>query len=192
MTGARLLEEYEAELSHRLPRHHVDEVLDGLCETYKVHLSELGDEDAAVRATIREFGDTDIIVSEFVRHSAGRRLARILLASGPLVGLFWALTPISEIAWTVQVPLALVVGVASVLVITVVTLIATAVEAIDYKRVRATARIGAVTLLVLDVVMICAAVVLVGAAMWPLVLALAVSTVRVGFLVRSLPVLISD
>lgn len=192
MTGAQLLEEYEASLSHRLPRHHVDEVLDGLCETYNAHRSEMADEDAAVRAAIRDFGDTDIIVAEFVRQSAGRRLARILLASGPLVGLFWAITLISDSGWTPHAPSPLLAGIASILVTTVVTLMATAVEATDYRRARTTARIGAVALLVLDVGMICAAVALSGSAMWALVVALAMSSVRAGFVLRSLPVLISD
>ena len=64
----------------------VEELADGLGETYRRHLGlGLGPE-AAAQAAVAEFGEPELIAAELARAHPARRL----LAIGPLVGSCWA------------------------------------------------------------------------------------------------------
>jgi hypothetical protein len=84
------LDAYLAHLARHLPADVVDELADGLTETRQHHLDGgLSPTDAA-RAAIAEFGDPDQTIRAFVTQAPGRRIARTLLATGPLMALCWA------------------------------------------------------------------------------------------------------
>jgi hypothetical protein len=76
----------------------VDELRDGLCSAAERHLAAGTDAVAAARAATAEFGDPLTVAASFrdelTAHRA-RRIALVLIASGPLVGLAWlaALVP---------------------------------------------------------------------------------------------------
>src|SRR4051812_27850025 len=100
------LERYLDTLSGQLPGPVVEELADGLEETWRRYLClGLAPEEAAA-ATVAEFGAPDVIVAEFARAHPGRRAARRLLAAGPVVGLCWAVALVTGRAWTWPVPAA--------------------------------------------------------------------------------------
>lgn len=80
MAGDDLIAAYLADLSGRLPADAVDELADGLTETYRRHLSTGVEPASAARAAIREFGEPEVVLAAFVAQSPGRRAARALLA----------------------------------------------------------------------------------------------------------------
>jgi hypothetical protein len=90
MPGPRLIDDYLAALSVDLPGRIVDELSDGLDETYHRHLGQSHDPETAARAAVAEFGEPRVIVAAFTDASRGRKTARRLLAAGPVVGLCWA------------------------------------------------------------------------------------------------------
>ena len=87
MPGPGLIEDYRAAVSMQLPASIVDELADGLAETYRSYLDQGLGPDAAARAAIAEFGEPALVVAAFTRASPGRRVARRLLMTGP----WWAL-----------------------------------------------------------------------------------------------------
>ncbi|HEX7267960.1 MAG TPA: permease prefix domain 1-containing protein, partial [Streptosporangiaceae bacterium] len=134
MPGPRLIAAYLAELSAELPGRIVDELADGLDETYRRYLRQGLDPEAAARAAVAEFGEPRVIVAAFTDASRSRRTARRLLAAGPLVGICWAVVLISARAWTWPIP-----AVARVLfgaaLITVLGLLAAAALGRHYRQV---------------------------------------------------------
>src|SRR2546423_8628205 len=104
MPGPHLIDDYLAALSADLPGRIVEELADGLDESYHRHLGQSNDPDAAARAAVAEFGEPRVIVAAFTDASPGRKTARRLLAAGPVVGLCWAGVLISARAWTWPVP----------------------------------------------------------------------------------------
>src|SRR5262245_38140951 len=104
MSGPSLISDYLAALSADLPPRIVEELADGLEETYRHRLTEGLAEDAAARAAVAEFGEPRVIVAAFTEASRGRKAARRLLATGPLAGLCWAMALIVNRAWTWPAP----------------------------------------------------------------------------------------
>ena len=82
MASHQLIDASLTALARRLPADAVDELADGLTETYQRHLSTGLDADAAAGAAITEFGDPDVVIAAFVRQAPGRRAARALLGWG--------------------------------------------------------------------------------------------------------------
>jgi hypothetical protein len=104
--GNTLISSYLAGLSRRLPAGLADEVADGLAEAYEHHLARGDSEDAAARTALTETGDLDVVVGAFTRHAPGRRTARTLLATGPIIGACWGTALITARAWAWLLPTA--------------------------------------------------------------------------------------
>jgi hypothetical protein len=89
VSGPRLIGRYLEVLAAQLPASIVEELADGLDETYRSCLRQgLAPEAAAARA-VAEFGPPEAIVADFARVNPGRRAARRLLGFGPVVGGCW-------------------------------------------------------------------------------------------------------
>jgi hypothetical protein len=89
VAGHELIEAQLAILSARLPAQAVDELTDGMRETYQARLALLGDGEAAAREAIVAFGDADEVTAAFSRDSPWRRMALVLLATGPVMAALW-------------------------------------------------------------------------------------------------------
>ena len=98
----RLIDDYLAILSADLPGRIVDELADGLGETYHRYLGQSHDPEAAARSAVTEFGEPRVIVAAFTDASRVRKTARRLLTAGPVVGLGWASVLIFARAWRGQ------------------------------------------------------------------------------------------
>src|SRR5258708_16057617 len=99
MPGPSLIDGSLAALSADLRGWIVEELADGLDETYHYYLSHGLDPEAAARTAISEFGEPRVILTAFTDASRGRRTARRLLAAGPAVGICWAIVLITAPAW---------------------------------------------------------------------------------------------
>lgn len=187
MTDNRLIEEYTAELSDRLPQPIVDELLDGLAETYADQLARTTDEDVAAEEAIAEFGRPDVVVKAFIHHSPGRRLATALLATGPVVGLAWAAVLVTSSAWTWPIPISGQVAVGLLFLAALGALLTTTLNKAQIERTRATARFGALTVIALDAMLITTALILAGSHPWLLLAAITASALRLTFTLQRLP-----
>ena len=135
MSGPGLITSYLDALARQLPGQVVEELADGLEETYRRHVGlGLAPEEAAA-AAMAEFGDPELIAAEFARAHPARRAARRLLAVGPVVGLCWAVALVTSRAWTWPVPVAagIVPGLA---LVAVVALLAVAARTTRYQACR--------------------------------------------------------
>jgi len=183
MASHQLIDAYLDELSRRLPADAVDELADGLHETWRHHLDQgLTSAEAAV-AAIAEFGTPTQVNDAFVTHATGRRAARLLLATGPIVGVCWGTSLIAAHAWTWSIPATAASLYATALLSVVACLIAAATSRHDYRRTRL-GHIGAAGLVALDAVMLAAVVLAAPILVWPMVIAIPVSLVRMGLTLR--------
>jgi hypothetical protein len=190
VAGHRLIDAQVTALARRLPADTVDELADGLTETYRHHLALGRPADAAARAAIAEFGDAEVIIAEFVRQAPGRRTARALLASGPVVGGAWAVALFTAHAWAwpVPAPIRVAFGVGLLAVLAALALAATARR--SYRRTRIGA-FGGLTLLLLDTGALACVASAPPAATVPLCIAVAASLTRVTLTARALPGLLT-
>jgi hypothetical protein len=173
MAGHQLIDDYLDRLARDLPAGVVEELADGLCETWR-HQVDAGRTPAlAARAAITEFGTAEQVVDAFVRQSPDRRTARLLLVTGPLVGACWGVTLGAGQVWTWPVPPAAAVLLATALAGLVVTLAAAATAKRSYRRARLGA-VGALGLIAVDLAMV--ALVLSAAPTFGRLLALGVAT----------------
>jgi hypothetical protein len=186
MAGHRLIDASITALARRLPAGAVDELADGLTETYQRHLSNGLDPDAAAGAAIAEFGDPDLVIAAFVRQSPGRRLARALLGSGPAVGGCWGAALITGHAWTWPVPLParLAFGLALLAVVTALALAATTRRSLRLTRLTTVSGLG---LVALDAAALACVALVPPAFSWPLAAAVLASLARVTLTIRTLP-----
>ncbi|MFC4119809.1 hypothetical protein [Nonomuraea zeae] len=190
MAGHELIEAQLAVLSARLPARAVDELADGLWETYQARLALLGDGDAAAREAIAEFGDADAVTAAFVRDSPWRRMALALLATGPVMAALWGASLVSAPAWAWQIPAAARIAYGLALLAIVATLLAVTRARHAYGRARRAVLSGAVALLALDTGMLVAVASMTSSALigaWLLPAALAASLVRIIATLRALP-----
>jgi len=183
------LERYLGTLSVQLPGPVVEELADGLEETWHRYLClGLAPEEAAA-AAVAEFGPPDVIVTEFARGHPGRRAARRLLAAGPAVGLCWAVVLVTGRAWSwpVPMPARIVPGVA---LVAVVVLLAVGVRGIRYRSVGLAGAAGCIGTAALDAFMIIGVLAADPAARWAAAVAMTASAARLVLSVRLLrPVL---
>lgn len=181
-----LIDGYLAGLRRRLPAPIAEEAAAGLLETYEHHLlSEAGDREAA-RAALAEFGDLETVIGEFTRQSPGRHTARLLLATGPVVGACWAAALITGRAWTWPVPPTARLAFGAVLLLAVLTLLAAGTSRRGYQRTRL-ALLASPVILALDGTAVTAALLTAPALTWTLATATAVSLGRVALNARTLP-----
>jgi hypothetical protein len=184
MPPHRLISGYLAELSIDLPQRIVEELADGLEETYRRCLSQGLDAESAARAAIAEFGQPPVIVAAFTNASSGRRTARRLLAAGPAVGLCWAIVLITARAWQWPVPIAARAMFGAAL-ITVIGLLAAAAWGRHYRLVCRAAAAACVGTALLDALMTGTVLAAGPALVWPVAVAVAVSAGRCGFALQN-------
>lgn len=178
-----------AVLRRRLPAQVVDELGDGLTETYQHHRARGLDPAAAAAAAVAEFGDPDLITAAFTRQAPGRRAAVALLATAPVYAACWGTSLIISRAWTWPIPTAA--GVAfGLTLLGVAALFAAAATGRSYSRTRL-AIAGGVGLVGLDAAMLAAVLLAAPALVWPMAIAIPASLARVAFTVRALPRMLS-
>lgn len=190
MPQASLITDYLSVLSAQLPAPLVEELADGLDETYQHYLTQGLTPAAAASAAVAEFGEPQVIVAAFTRMSPARHAARRLLATGPVVGGCWAAALITGRAWTWPVPatVLLLIGVA---LITVIGLLAAAAFGRRYLSARRAGTVACVGITVLDGVMLITAVLAIPVLAWPVILAAAASLARLTFTARVLPAVLT-
>jgi hypothetical protein len=186
MPGDDLITAYLRDVARGLPAGTVEELADGLYETYEHYLAAGVDHHAAAQAAIAEFGSPQQIAGAFVRDAPGRRAARRLLASGPAVGVCWGAALVAARLWTWPIPVVARLGVGMALAVVVVILATAATSRHSYGRTRLAA-LGGAALVVLDIAMITGALVLAPALTWLLVVAIVASFGRIGFIITSWP-----
>jgi hypothetical protein len=184
--SSALIGDYLAGLHRRLPAAIADEAADGLIETYEHHLAAGAGEQAAARAAVAEFGDLGTVVGEFTRQASGRRAARLLLATGPVVGACWAAALITGRAWTWPVAAAVPLSAGAFLLLAVLALAVAATSRHSYQRTMLTAAASPV-ILVLDAAAVTAVLLTAPALTWPLGIAITVSLTRIACTAWHLP-----
>ena len=184
MAEPRLIRDYRAALAARLPEEIVDELADGLEQTYLRHLTAGLASHEAAHAAVREFGDADTLTALFAAGSPARRAALALLCTGPLVGGCWATLLIAERAWNWPVPVPVRGGLALLLAAVILMLTIAACTA-SYRRARHAATVACAGVIALDVTLGAALVLTCAARGWLLMLAVAGAT-RVAFAARTL------
>jgi len=185
-----LIEGYLAALRGRLPADTVDELADGLIETFDRQRSAGLDADAAARAAVAHFGDAERVLAAFARQAPGRHAARVLLAVGPLVGGCWAATLVIGDAARWPVPVAVRPVLAGVLIAAVVALLAAAVGVGGYRGTNRTAAAAGLCLICLDAAALSVVAVTAPPLVWPMALALPASAVRIAFTAGLIPRLV--
>jgi hypothetical protein len=186
MASHQLIDAYVASLAERLPPDTVDELADGLVETWQHYLAGGLAPTPAAHAAIAEFGAPHRIEDEFVARASGRRTARLLLATGPIMGACWGTSLVSAKVWTWPIPGPVGIGYALSLLGVVAVLITAATSRHSYRRTRL-GTTGGLALAVLDGAMIAAVATLAPTLVWPMAVATAASLARIGFAIRSLP-----
>lgn len=186
MPRTSLITGYLAALARELPPSVVDELADGLHETYDRFLHDGLDHDAAARAAVTEFGDPGLIAASFAAACPGRRLARHLLAAGPAVGLCWAAALVSSRAWAWPVLPAVPIAAGAAL-LTCVAMLAAAAFGRSYRAITRAAATACTTITVLDLALIGITVRLAAWPSWELAMAIAASGLRIGYSMRALP-----
>lgn len=179
-------------LTDRLPAAAVAELADGLDETFEALLAQLGNADAAAAATLEEFGDADTITAAFFRDSPWRRLALGMLATGPVMGIVWGGTLISQHAWDWPIPVPARILYGAVLLTVVAILISAVREERAYRRTRLAATGCAIGFVVLDALMLVAVTTLATIPGWAVTIAVGASVIRILCVVRALPAVLAS
>jgi hypothetical protein len=107
----RLIRGYLEVLAAQLPGPIVEELADGLTETYRSYRSRGLSADAAADAAVEEFGSAEEILAGFARVNPARRAARRLLGLGPVVGGCWVAALVTSRVWPGPEPARVVLGV---------------------------------------------------------------------------------
>jgi hypothetical protein len=184
MAGHRLIDDHLAELARHLPAGVVDELADGLIETWQHHRTAGLTPARAAQDAIAEFGSVERILDAYVAHSPARRTARLLLTTGPLVGAGWGAALVATGFWTWHVPGIAVVVFAAALAGVVATLAVSATARRSYRRARL-GMIGGLSLIGLDVTMIAVVLSAAPALSRLIAVAVALSLIRVTLTVRA-------
>jgi hypothetical protein len=185
MSRPRLIQDYLASLSAQLPAQIVEELADGLDETYQFYLRQGLAPDPAAQSAVLEFGAAHVILADFNRANPARRAARRLLRIGPGVGACWAATLIASHAWTWPLPLMarILPGLA---LITVIALLAAAAFGTRYRLAARAGIAGCIGTLALDTLMIIGVALTIPSVTWVAAGAMAASAGRIAVSARSL------
>ena len=186
MAGHHLIEAQLAELRRRLPDDLVDELADGLTETYEHHVTAGHPPPAAATRALAEFGDVETITAAFTRQAPGRRTALALIATGPIVGGCWGTALLLGHAWTWPIPIPVRVAFGLALLAAIAALITSATSRMNYARTRI-AGAGALTLITLDMVLIAGVLLAAPQWSWAMALAIPASLTRLTLTVRAIP-----
>jgi hypothetical protein len=186
MASHQLIDAYLGELVGRLPRDSVDELADGLRETWGHHLARGLSPTAAAHAAIAEFGTPTQVTDAFVADATGRRTARLLLATGPIFGACWGASLITAQAWTWSIPVIASAVFAAGLLVAVGCLAAAATSRHNYRRTRL-GDLGAAGLVGLDTAMIAIVMIAAPALVWPMAIAVPASLLRIAITLSRIP-----
>jgi hypothetical protein len=178
-------------LAEQLPGDLVDELSDGLLQTYQRH-ARVGDPDTAATAAIAEFGDVSTVLNACVQACPGRQAARRLLLTGPLVGAAWACALVVTTAWTWQLPPLVPVLLAFTLFTTIAALVVGSAGRVSYRRTSTLGSIAAIAVLLIDTSLPVAALVAAPAVNAAVLLAIGASLTRLVWTLGRLPVLFRD
>jgi hypothetical protein len=185
MSGPRVIGAYLAMLAAELPASIVEELADGLAETYQSYLRQGLAPGQAAESAVAEFGDPHVIAAGFARVNPARRGARRLLLTGPVVGGCWAAVLITGRAWAWPVPLLGRIGFGLVL-LTVIGLLATAALGTRYRAAARAGIAGCVGIAAIDTVAV-TSVMLASPYVTPVMIgAMAGSTARIALSVQTL------
>ncbi len=185
MDQPRLIEEYRAALLAELPAVMAWEVSDGLDEAYDKYLREGLPAGQAADSAVAELGDPATVIAAFSRASPARHMARVLIATGPAVGLCWAGALVSARAWQWQIPAVAPLIFGAVLIGSIVTLLA-AVRSCRYRPARRCGLAGCTGLAVLDGSLIAMVLATTPDLRWLTVLAICVSAARLTGVARAM------
>ena len=184
--SSTLVTDYLAGLRRRLPAAIAEEAATGLIETYEHHLATGAGDQEAAHAALADFGDLAVVVGEFTRQAPGRRIARWLLATGPVAGPGWATALILSHAWTWPVPGTVQISLGAALLLAVLALLAAATSQHSYRRTRLTAA-ASPFILALDAIAVTAVMIAAPALTPALRIAVIVSLSRIAFTAWTLP-----
>ena len=179
MPGPSLIAAYLDALARQLPGPVMEELADGLAETYRRHLGLGLAPEAAAQAAVAEFGAPELIAAEFARAHPARRAARRLLAAGPVVGSCWAVALITSRAWTWPIPAAAGV-LPGLALVAVVTLLAVAARTTRYRAAGRAGAAGCIGTAALDAFMIIGVLASDPPARWAVGVAVAASAARLA------------
>jgi hypothetical protein len=179
----RLIRGYLQVLASQLPASIVDELADGLTETYGFYLSRGLSAEAAAEAAVQEFGSPEEILAGFARVNPARRAARRLLGLGPVVGGCWVAALVTSRVWPGPLPAR--VGV-SLALLASIGLLAVAALVRRYRVSVFSGRAGFAGFAALDTALIVGVVILAGSLTWVTALAMAGSMVRLALCARAL------
>jgi hypothetical protein len=187
MASHALIDAHLATLRRRrLPSGAVDELADGLIETYDQRLQDGLDPDRAAATAVTEFGTVDEISKAFGRHSPGHRAAVTLLTTGPIVGGCWVASFIAWRSWTWPHAGAAAVIFAGGLVFTVALLEAARLFYRNYAKTRTASLAGIIGAIGFDAAMLATITAVAPTFVWPIVFAASASLARIGFTIRAL------
>lgn len=186
MASHELIDDHLELLAGRLPGSVVDELADGLIETWQHHLATGLSRTRAADAAIAEFGTPDQVIDAFVADAPGRRMAQRLLTSGPIIGTCWAVALITTHGWTWPLPLIARILWGLLLCAAVAALVTATTSRHSYRRTRLGAA-GGLGLLALDTAMLAAVTLITPPLAWPLHAAILASLIRIAWTARSLP-----
>jgi hypothetical protein len=185
MADRDLIQTYLAELARRLPAETVEELADGLEETFQHQLRRGLSPAEAAHAAIAEFGRPAQVTAAFAHQSSARRTAIALLATAPVFAGLWGTTLITAHVWNWKIPPAAVVGFGAILLAVAATF-----AVIARSSNPTTARLAgpaSAAVILLDLAMMTAVVAAAPAVTWPMVLAIQASLIRVALAGRNLP-----
>lgn len=185
MSGSGLIAGYLDVLSAQLPGPVVEEVADGLEETYRRYLGLGLAPAAAAEAAEAEFGDPRLIAAAFARTHPARLAARRLLAIGPVVGAGWVVALITGRVWTWPVPV-LIGIVPGLTLVAAAALLGVAAISTRYRSVARSGAAGCIDVMMLDLAMITGVMVADPALSWAAGLAMTLSAARFAFGARLL------
>jgi hypothetical protein len=190
MASHHLIDAYLRTLARRLPADTVDELADGLIETYQRHRLAGLEEHGAAQAAIAEFGAPEEVIAAFVCQAPGRRAAWALLCSGPIVGLCWGTTLMVDHAWTWPVPAGLRTAFGATLLAVIAMLVLAVTGRRSYRRTRIAAGAG-LGMIGLDSAILATILVVAPPFVWPMALAVPASLTRITLTARLLPQLLA-
>jgi hypothetical protein len=191
MSEPSLIRDYLDVISAQLPAPVVEELADGLAETYLSYLRQgLGAEEAA-EAAVAEFGEAHAILAEFAHVNPARRAARRLLVAGPAVGGCWAAALLTSRAWAwpAPLPVRLLPG---LMLIMVISLLAAAAFGPSYRVAMRAGVAGCIGMTLLDTVMIIGVTLATPSVTWVMIGAMAASAARLTFSGRALRPLLTS
>ena len=192
MAGHALIDAHVAALRRtHLPGAAVDELVDGLIETYERRLRDGLDQDSAATTALTEFGTVEEISEAFGRHSPGHRAAVTLLTTGPIIGSCWLVFFITGRAWTwPHAPTAALI-LAAGLILTIGFLEVARLRCGNYAQIRVASLVGIIGAIGLDAAVLTTTTVAAPVFVWPLVLAGSASLARIGFAIRAFSVVLA-